>query len=276
MIHEFASDMPVPYTAATAMATAWRQAIDLLRAGQSQIAQAEKLLAEAFMPKYSGLTFCHAIRDSHRADPLNTAEVADVWKAAAWESLFERMEVRKVCSVKRAGELDQMLRSGKDLPDITEQAVRDIIRSTFEQMPDMLRELVHEVYDWLRPRRHEYKTNDRYAVGRKVVCQHMIDSSWGAQMPRPYYGSQEAVVRGLDNVMLLLDGKGVIQTYQGPLMEAIGKTPFGQLGETDYFKFRSYRNGNLHLEFKRADLLAKFNQIAGAGFVAPENEGSEA
>ena len=59
------SDMPVPYTAATAMATAWRQAIDLLRAGQSQIAQAEKLLAEAFMPKYSGLTFCHAIRNGN-------------------------------------------------------------------------------------------------------------------------------------------------------------------------------------------------------------------
>ena len=72
--------------------------------------------------------------------------------------------------------------------------------------------------------------------------------------------------------MLMLDGKGVIETYQGPLMEAIGKTAWGQLGQTDYFKFRSYRNRNLHLEFKRLDLLAKFNEIAGAGLLAPENE----
>lgn len=270
--YETKSDMPIPYTAATAMATAWRQAIDLLKAGQSQIAQAEKLLADAFLPKYSGLTFCHAIRDSHRADPLNASEVTEVWKSAAWEALFERMEVRKVCSVARAKQLDDMLRSGKDLPDISEQAVREIIRSTFEQIPDMLRELVHEVYDYMRPHRNEYKTNDRYAVGRKCVLVWMIDGDYKPKMPRVYHGRQEAVVRGLDNVMLMLDGKGVIQTYQGPLMEAIGKTPFGQLGETDYFRFRSYRNRNLHLEFKRLDLLAKFNQLAGATILAPENE----
>jgi hypothetical protein len=35
------------------------------------------------------------------------------------------------------------------------------------------------------------------------------------------------------------------------------------VGETEYFAFRCFRNHNLHLRFKRPDLVAKINQIAG-------------
>jgi hypothetical protein len=31
--------------------------------------------------------------------------------------------------------------------------------------------------------------------------------------------------------------------------------------ETDYFRFELYRNGNLHIVFKRPDLVAKANKI---------------
>ena|SRR5439155_23407886 len=34
-------------------------------------------------------------------------------------------------------------------------------------------------------------------------------------------------------------------------------------GETDYFRFKCFRNRNLHLEFKRLDLVAKLNAVAG-------------
>jgi len=34
-------------------------------------------------------------------------------------------------------------------------------------------------------------------------------------------------------------------------------------GETEYFKFKACKNGNLHLEFKRMDLVSKLNQLAG-------------
>ena len=33
--------------------------------------------------------------------------------------------------------------------------------------------------------------------------------------------------------------------------------------ETEYFSGRSYRNGNMHLEFRRPDLVAKLNSLAG-------------
>jgi hypothetical protein len=33
--------------------------------------------------------------------------------------------------------------------------------------------------------------------------------------------------------------------------------------ESEYFRFELYRNGNLHIVFKRADLVAKANKIVG-------------
>lgn len=38
-------------------------------------------------------------------------------------------------------------------------------------------------------------------------------------------------------------------------------------GETTYFRWKCYRNGNLHLEFKRLDLLQTLNEVGGAGML---------
>lgn len=39
--------------------------------------------------------------------------------------------------------------------------------------------------------------------------------------------------------------------------------------ETEYFKFKFFFNGNCHIQFKRMDLVARMNQIAGENLVKP-------
>ena len=71
-------------------------------------------------------------------------------------------------------------------------------------------------------------------------------------------------ITALDNVFHALDGKSLANTHHGPLTDAIAAVPRGEnCGETEYFRFRCYGNGNLHLEFKLADLLARLNAVAG-------------
>jgi hypothetical protein len=67
-------------------------------------------------------------------------------------------------------------------------------------------------------------------------------------------------------VFTALDGKGMIAkgSWQSKLADAINTTPVSVgRGETDYFRFKCYRNRNLHLEFKRPDLVERLNQMAG-------------
>lgn len=41
----------------------------------------------------------------------------------------------------------------------------------------------------------------------------------------------------------------------------------GFAGKSEYFRFRVYRNGNVHLELKRMDLVAEINRRCGGNMV---------
>ena len=82
--------------------------------------------------------------------------------------------------------------------------------------------------------------------------------------------SKDQHILALDSVFSLLDGKGPIRDYKSPLREAIDACD-GK-GETTYFRFKCYRNGNLHLEFKRLDLVKQLNGLAVGSFELGRDE----
>ena len=71
-------------------------------------------------------------------------------------------------------------------------------------------------------------------------------------------------LRALDQVFHMMDGKPQPESYEGGICDAVNRTT-GQENrwESDYFKGRAFKNGNLHLEFKRQDLVDRFNAVAG-------------
>jgi hypothetical protein len=111
----------------------------------------------------------------------------------------------------------------------------------------------------------EYKTNDRFRVGRKVILPHRVERGYASGKFRPnYYRQQE--LTALDGVFHLLDGKGVMREHLGPLCKAIEASADGR-GETTYFAFKCFKNGNLHLAMKRLDLVKQLNGLAAGEYV---------
>jgi hypothetical protein len=190
-----------------------------------------------------------------------------------WQNLVGRLELRKLMSLKRIAELDKQLETGAGLPPINVQNVLALLETTLNSAGQMLDEKVLECYEKLRPRGWtltEYKTNQKSAaagVGRKVIMGYMIRRSYGQKGNfEVEYGRSQDELRALDQVFHLLDGKPWKESsWAGELCDAIrdqtgvGKNDFA----TTYFKGRCFGNRNLHLEFTRADLVAKFNLIAG-------------
>lgn len=165
-------------------------------------------------------------------------------------------------SVAKRKEFDQQLEKG-ELPDINEQTITTILLGLAGQAADFATEAAKEVFAILRPQGHwggEYKTNNAFRVGRKVILPHRVESGYGPGKFRAnYYREQELVA--IDGVFHLLDGKGVMREHRGPLVNAILNSPDGR-GETDYFKFKCFKNTNLHLEMKRLDLVQELNLLA--------------
>jgi len=189
----------------------------------------------------------------------------------AWRVLLDKLGVKAVMSVAKRKQFEQQLERG-ELPEVNEQNIIGIICGLAEDARDFAREAAKEVFDMLTPKKHwggEYKTNSAFRVGRKVILPGRVERGWNAKKFRPnYYRQQE--LTALDGVFHLLDGKGVLRDHRGPLVNAIENSEDGR-GETDYFAFKCFKNGNLHLTMKRLDLVKELNGLAAGEYVLGED-----
>lgn len=256
-------DIASPQTLSTRV-DAYLEAVKKIEAAYALLDEAQSTLRGAFDEYLNVIPY-------HAADqPLETLKKArEEIKRRVWRRLIDLSQVRKVMSVKRAEDLDQRLEKGQ-LEEITHASVLGMISLLRDQTGDFAKEAVCEVYDFLRPNPNpdsrQYKTNSgaaRWRLGKKVILSWIVEEGYSSYMRVPA-GDGDRKLRAVDRVFHLLDGKGVPEGYLCPLIDAINSSPDG-LGETDYFRFRACKNRNLHLEFKRPDLVTQFNRIAGGG-----------
>lgn len=187
-----------------------------------------------------------------------------------WGRIVERTEVQRMLSCARARELREWLEKG-ELPEVTVTNVQTMVGQFATQLPEMLAEAVKEVFDLLRPPRSIYRTNTELELGDKVVLSYWLDDTRFGGLYHTSYRNPERFT-ALENVFKALDGKGqMTKGYRSDLATAINATRIDGdgRGETEYFAFRCFKKGTLHIRFKRPDLVAKLNQIAGGKNLRP-------
>ena len=190
-------------------------------------------------------------------------EVMAQIKLDAWRVIMERLELRKLLSIVRREQLNKQLSDGNVLPDITIENVWGIFESAVSNVDRYMEEAVLEVFELLRPPSSQYKTNSEFEIGKRVVLKWYVEPSYSKRGGFNIRYSSEPQITALDNVFLRLDGKGIVSTFNGPTYDAIKLAGRDGVCETEYFKLRCYRNGNLHVKFKRLDLVQRLNTIAG-------------
>jgi hypothetical protein len=271
----------VPYTTAEHLAAEYRECTARIREAANILTEQSARLQAAFsfQGKFDRCNFL--IELAYGSGSQNTRKIDDIlhsMKLAAWGAIIEKLNIRRLMSSKRIKELDEALgrsasgryqgRRGDDnegppnFPEITPETIIAVASGFVASANEFLEEAVAEEYDFWRPRQaDEYKTNAvAWKLTRKIIRGWIVEHGYGGSGYRCNY-SYQAHVTALDNIFHMLDGKGPVPEYKGSLVSAIETSPDGR-GETDYFRFKCYGNRNLHLEFKRQDLLDMFNQIA--------------
>ncbi|MBN8461184.1 MAG: DUF4942 domain-containing protein [Verrucomicrobia bacterium] len=241
----------------------WNMGSHLLRTGLETLKLAETHF-RAFDGPGSHYDLCLFTHHEHSVD--FDRKITRL-KAAAWRYLVDRIELKKLASVKRAGEIDRQINAGTDLPDITMDNLMGWLQSLGGQAKNFLEEAIVEVFEFLRPPSLRYKTNSGFKVGKRVILCNRVEKAWtGARFRVSYHYENE--LRALDNVFHLLDGAPLSAYRNGDLINAILESADGK-GETGYFRFKSFLNGNLHLEFRRMDLVQRLNEVGGNGLPMP-------
>jgi hypothetical protein len=248
----------------------YRQAVGQIAAAFEDIKDAEERLNAVFASADSGRSMTvptsYPLSFSDPEAPLKEIQ------RQAWECLVDRLEVRRMMSIKRANELDEQLKRG-DMPEITEENVAALARGFESQIGQMLREAVTEVFEFLRPPGSEYKTNSELEIGERVVLRWMVESGWGRSAFHVNY-QREAHLTATENVFRALAGGGMhTRGHRSDLSNAINACGKDGKGETEFFAFRAFKNRNLHIRFRRLDLLKQLNAIAGGMRLRPAKVG---
>jgi len=183
-----------------------------------------------------------------------------------WRYVLQQTRVFEMCSEKQRKDFDKQLADGT-LPELTVPNVYKLVENLGDNLPRMFAEAVVETFRWLKPgfKWDNYKTNAGHELGRKVIRSYVMESCYRGGM-RVMYGREQSV-QAMDNVFHMLDGKGVSR-YPGNLLTAMkqaGEVDKVNECETEYFRCKWFKNGNLHIEFTRQDLVDELNRRAGDG-----------
>lgn len=185
-----------------------------------------------------------------------------------WDRIVELLELRKWLSVGKWDELNRLI-DRDEMPEITHESVGQFVAGLVDQRGDLLKDAVQETFEFLRPAPRAsvktFKCNSEMEVPPKVILTRVVYgflSSGGLNYDR------EQHILAMERVFAMLDGKGEIsKSHYSEIGLALRSGP---TGETPHFRFRACANGNLHLWFKRLDLLKRFNEIAGGKRLRPE------
>jgi len=263
----------IEHVPARAAAEAYQKSAEEIREAMATISNAVERIKKAFAAdsKYEfnisvdiGRT-AYYVTDEGTVDSL----MADM-KRQAWCVLVDKLQIRKVMSAKRQDEMDKALQDRHQwknadtdpLPEITAENIESVAGGFAASIEEFMAEAVREEYDFWKPWNSEHKTNSQFVLNPKVIRKYMVERTWEGRGWRPGY-THRGHLAAIDRIFHQLDGIPIMSGVRGPLDDAICLADADGHGETDYFRFRCCKNGNLHLEFKRKDLLDRFNLIAG-------------
>lgn len=207
---------------------------------------------------------------SYRVHVVGALDEAIVrMRRETWREIVKLLDLERFTSVADRASLEKSIESA-DPPPITEEAIADVVGRFMRELPSLRERAVLEVFDRYRPHSEGYrshKSNKVDRIGDKLVITRAVEQAFSriGGFSLDYHRWVE--IASLENVFAMLDGAPKVENE---LKAAICASPDGA-GETRWFRFRCFRNGNLHLTFTRPDLVHEINRIGGAsGLRSPD------
>jgi len=254
----------ITYSTAEELAGTFHAQIKRVRESLETLADATDILQDQFQDSYS---FRPDVTLRHQNHYIDSSDGIDKLIAkmelAAWKAIVEKINIKRLMSSSAVDKMNRVLNGEvkSEFPPITPENIERVVAGFAMSANEFLEESIEEEYRWWRPSKHhaDYKRNSDWKLNRKIIRPWMIESCYRGGFRVNYSNQQHATA--LDNIFHLLDGQGPVKDYKGALVSSIEASGEAS-GKTNYFAWKCYRNGNLHLEFLRTDLLDLFNTIA--------------
>ena len=169
-----------------------------------------------------------------------------------WRTAFEQTGFMQLLDARSSQKFHQDLQAKPPVFNLAN------VQSTFLELSQTADQMFNDgILNVFRRFSNHYKSNDVFKIAEKVVMERML-SMWSAG-PCIDYGYSADQINDLDRVFKSLDGK----KHEPRALSIAMNEKFSKYEdfEDDFFRAKAFKNGNLHLWFKRSDLLDRVNLI---------------
>lgn len=222
----------------------------------AKIEQARMLIDAAEQEMNEVARYCIPTEVSIR---LTKEEIAKHVNRSLWNAAMDKTGFKQLMDTEALNQFKDSLQ--RDPPDFTIDNIRSHFLTMFQDADMMFKRGLVNVF---RKLDSSYRTNEKepFKVGSKVILGYTF-TNWSGYLQVGYgmYNHGTDRLNDIDRVFKTLDGK---KHHPRELECAINdkfKSTREYIYEDDYYRIKGFKNGNMHLEFKRADLLEKANDI---------------
>ena len=189
------------------------------------------------------------------------AKVEFITSVNLWAKLIEHTELESILNRRQKNELRQALIT--DPPEPTVENIFATLQARFAGLNHTIQEGIADAFTALDRR---FRSNDTFKFKHRIVLENAL-SEWGGWNHGWRYDDTlmdvERIFQFMEGMPPLPRGLSIVAAVEAETRGSYSTGLPQTFIETEYFRVRTWKNGNLHLYFTRKDLLAKVNKALG-------------
>ena len=210
---------------------------------------------------YSNLSF-HCTEEGK---PKARNEFKKDLQKSAWKFIFSKMDMQKHTTRGLREDINKFIETQSEIPFTMKNIFRMleiVIGTTGQRMDKALMEVFDKVtrhHDENRYNVEGWKTNSHYLLNQKFIFPYVVENKWGSSTEmKSRYNSNWEIMEDLEKALCYITGDEWNSFKK--LESCIDGCTFGKWNDSHFFRFKGFKKGTLHCEFKSEELWARFNQ----------------
>lgn len=199
---------------------------------------------------------------------------------AGWKNILNKMKLTKYTTRGVREDINKFVEQQTKIPFTMRNIYHmlDIVVQTAGQRMD---KAILEAFDRVTEHHHEnrhnvkgWKTNSHFLVGKKFILPYMIspakEYSYTSETYNSLRSSYDGIIPDFEKALCYVTGEkyedveyiGGTKVINGilTLNSSINRNTYGVWYESHFFKYKGYKNGNMHFEFKSEEVWGNFNK----------------
>jgi predicted RNA methylase len=199
---------------------------------------------------------------------LNYEEYKKALQKSGWAFILNKMNLTKYTTRGVREDINKFVEQQMNIP-FTMRNIYHMLDMVVQTAGQRMDKSILEVFDRVTEHHHDnrynvkgWKTNSHFLVGKKFILPNIISPAKEYGYTTGYYtslrNSYDGLIPDFEKALCYVTGKNYDEL--NTVNSRINRTVYGEWQDSDFFKFKGYKNGNMHFEFVSNEVWELFNK----------------